>query len=86
MKIIFFILFTTIAAFPSVGTSTGVMRQKIMYKRIMPRNMQNKFSRKLRKHSSLKQFVSSMNAVKIQSRRINAQKKLQQLLNITKNF
>jgi hypothetical protein len=89
MKIIHILLFSAIAAFPSIGTSTGVMRQKIMYKRNMPRNMhRNKISKNSRRPKiiSTTQFLNSLNNAKIMADNINAANELQRLFSITRHY
>jgi hypothetical protein len=89
MKIIFLFLVSTIAAFPSVGTSTGVLRQKIMYKRNMPKNMQrNTFSKNSRrpKTISITQFVNGLSKAHLLAKNNNAAKELKRLLEITRHY
>jgi hypothetical protein len=89
MKIIFLIFFSGIAAFPSVGTSTGVMRQKIMYNRNMSRNIhRNRISKKSRRQKliSTGQFSNALNNVKFLAKNINAAKELHRLFAITRHY
>jgi hypothetical protein len=85
---VFITIFSAIAAFPSVGTSTGVMRQKIMLRRTTHRNQKRNIAKisKEQKIISFGGFLNSMNKAKKLARKINAQKQLQRLKNLTKNF
>ena len=67
MKIIFLILFIAISAFPSVGTSTGVIRQKSCIKELH-KNIKRKFYTKSEKHLSMKEFLKSLDAMKIEAK------------------
>ena len=61
LQIISLLLFCTIAAFPSIGTSTGVMRHKIMLKmKSVHQNTRKIPNRK--KVMSMKRFLISLRA------------------------
>ena len=60
MQIIFVILFTATTAFPSVGTSTGFMRQKIM----LQRNVRRKYNMKISNNSNILSMAKLVASVK----------------------